>query len=110
LQVAYQIQEKWGNINLSLYGSHYFHDFSKNSIGLNGFLNIRVFKGLSISVNGGVSYINDQLNLVKGELTEAERLLRLQQQASQYDINGGLGLTYVFGSIYNNVVNPRFGR
>jgi hypothetical protein len=110
VRVAYQIQEKWGTINLSLSSSHYFHDFSKNQVGLDGFVNVRVFKGLSVSLNGGVRYFNDQLNLAKGELSEAERLLRLKQQASNYDINASLGLTYVFGSIYNNVVNPRFGR
>jgi hypothetical protein len=110
VQVAYQIQQKWGNINLSLSGSHYFHDFSKNSIGLDGFVNIRVFKGMSLSFNGGVNYINDQINLAKGNLSEAEILLRLKAQASKYSLNGGFGLTYVFGSIYNNVVNPRFGR
>jgi hypothetical protein len=109
IRVAYQIQEKWGNINMSLYGSHYFHDFSKNRVGLNGFVRVRVFKGLSASVNGGVAYINDRLNLAKGELSEAERLLRLKQQESSYELWSGLSLSYTFGSIYNNVVNPRFG-
>jgi hypothetical protein len=109
IRIAYQIQEKWGNINMSLYGSHYFHDFSKNKLGLNGFVRVRVFKGLSASVNGGIAYINDRVNLAKGELSEAERLLRLKQQASNYELWSGLSLSYTFGSIYNNVVNPRFG-
>lgn len=110
LRVAYQVQEKWGSINVSLYGSHYFHDFSKNNIGFNGYVRIRVLKGLSFSINGGAGYINNRINLAKGELSEAERLLRLKQQASNFDIWGGGSLTYVFGSIYSNVVNPRFGR
>ena len=109
IRVAYQVQEKWGNINLSLWASHYFHDFSKNTVGLNGFVRVRVFKGLSFSLNGGVGYINNRINLAKGELSEAERLLRLKQQASKYELWSGLSLTYTFGSIYNNVVNPRFG-
>ena len=110
VRIAYQIQEKWGNINMSLYGSHYFHDFSKNNIGLYGYVRVRVFKGLSFSLNGGAGYINNRINLNKGELSEAERLLRLKQQASNYVVWGGGSLTYIFGSIYNNVVNPRFGR
>lgn len=109
LRVAYQVQEKWGSINLSLEGSNYLHDFSQNRLELDGYVRVRILKGLSISVNGGVGYINDQLNLAKGELSEAERLLRLRQQATRYEIRGGISLTYVFGSIYNNVVNPRFG-
>ncbi len=109
LNVAYQVQEKWGRINLSFFASNYFNDFSKNRVGLNGYVRIRIFKGLSVSMNGGISYLNDRLNLNKGVLTEAERLLRLKQQASNYELWGGASLTYVFGSIYNNVVNPRFG-
>lgn len=109
LRIAYQVQEKWGSINLSLGGSNYLHDFTKNRLELDGFVRVRILKGLSVSINGGVGYINDQMNLAKGELSEAERLLRLRQQASRYEIRGGLSFTYVFGSIFNNVVNPRFG-
>jgi len=109
LRLAYQIQEKWGSINISMAASNYFHDWSKNRIELNGFINFRIIKGLSLRINGEVAYINDQLNLRKGELTEAERLLRLKEQATNYSIGGSLSLTYTFGSIFNNVVNPRFG-
>jgi len=109
LRMAYQVQKKWGSANISLSGSNYFHDFSKNKIELFGYMRLRIVKGLSMSVNGGVAYINDQLNLAKGDLTEAERLLRLKEQATNFSIEGGVSLTYTFGSIYNNIVNPRFG-
>lgn len=109
LSIAYQIQEAWGSINISLSASNYFHDWSKNRIELDGFLRLRIIKGLSLSLNGEIGYINNQLNLRKGSLTEAERLLRLKQQATNYSFGGSIGLTYTFGSIYNNVVNPRFG-
>jgi len=68
-----------------------------------------VLKGLSLSVNGSVSYNNFQPNLRKGEISEADRLLQLKQLASSYFVQGGVSLSYTFGSIYNNVVNPRFG-
>ena len=109
LQVAYQIQEKWGSINVSLEGSNYLHDFSKNKIELDGYINIRIIKGLSFSIRGGIARIHDQLSLVKGELSEADILLQLQEMESAYNIDSSIGLTYTFGSIYNNVVNPRFG-
>lgn len=109
LSIAYQVQEAWGSINISLSASNYFHDWSKNRVELNGFVRLRILKGLSLSLNSEVGYINNQLNLRKGNLTEAERLLRLKQQATNYSIGGSVGLTYTFGSIYNNVVNPRFG-
>ncbi len=109
LQVAYEIQEKWGSINVSLEGSNYLHDFSKNRLELGGFIEVRLLKGLSLQVYGGVARIHDQLSLVKGELSEADILLQLQELATAYSVDGGIELTYTFGSIFNNVVNPRFG-
>ena len=63
-----------------------------------------------MSVNGEAAYINDRLNQRKGELTEAERLLRLKQQATSFEVGASLSINYTFGSIYSNVVNPRFNR
>jgi len=108
LKIAFQIQKKWGYINLLFIGSNYFHDFSKNRIELITSLNVRIFKGLSIQIEGGIAHINDQLNLKKGNVSEAERLLQLRELATKYRVEGGIELTYTFGSIYNNVVNPRF--
>lgn len=110
LEIAYQVQEKWGSINVSLRGSNFFHDFSKNRLELSGFISVRIIKGLSLRIMGGAARVNDQLSLVKGEASEAEILLQLQELETAYSLEGGLGLTYTFGSIYNNIVNPRFGR
>ncbi len=109
LQVAYQVQEKWGSINLALEGSNFFHDFSMNRVELNGYVSIRILKGLSVRVGGSVARINDQLSLVKGEASEAEILLQLQELETSFNVEGEIGLAYTFGSIYNNIVNPRFG-
>jgi hypothetical protein len=102
------VQKKWGSINLALVGSNYFHDFSKNRIELLSSIRIRIFKGLSFQIDGGVAHLSDQLNLKKGSISEAERLLQLRELATKYRIEGGIEITYTFGSIYNNVVNPRF--
>ncbi len=109
LMMAYQVQEKWGSVNLSLEASNYLHDFSKNRLELHGNLKVRIVKGLSLSLYGGVGMIYDQLSLAKGDVSETERLLRLRELATAYSIDGGFGITYTFGSIYNNIVNPRFG-
>jgi hypothetical protein len=94
---------------VSLEGSNFFHDFTKNRIELSGIINIRILKGLSFRIFGGVARINDQLSLVRGEASEAEILLQLQELETSYNAEGRLGITYTFGSIYNNIVNPRFG-
>jgi hypothetical protein len=109
IHMAFQVQEKWGSVNIALEGSNYFHDLSKNRIELNGYVSLRVLKGLSLRVGGAAARINDQLSLVKGEASEAEILLQLQELQTAYNIEGEIAVTYTFGSIYNNIVNPRFG-
>lgn len=107
--IAFQIQKKWGSINLALLTSNFLSDFSKNRIELNTSLNLRIFKGLGLQISGGITRINDQVNLKKGDISEADRLLKLRELSTGYRVEGAIGLTYTFGSIYNNVVNPRFG-
>lgn len=109
LGVAYQVQGKWGSVNISLEGSNYFHDFTKNKIELEGYISIRIVKGLSFGIYGRVARIHDQLSLVKGKISEADILLQITELATEYSVNGGVGITYTFGAIYNNTVNPRFG-
>lgn len=106
---AYEVIQKWGSINVSLEYSNYLHDWSKNNISVFGFLDLRIAKGLTVSLGGSASLIHDQLGLVKGGATTEEVLLRRKQLATQYSYFTSFGLTYTFGSIYNNVVNPRFG-
>jgi len=109
LTIAYKVVETWGDISASLYGDQYFHDLSKNSLGLSATFNIRIFKGLSLNLYGNAYLIHDQLSLAKAGATEQEILTQQRQLASQYSYYASIGLTYTFGSIYNNVVNPRFG-
>jgi hypothetical protein len=109
LEIAFQIQQKWGSVNLSMEASNYFHDWTKNRFELDGSLRVRIFKGLSLQLNGGVALIHDQLSLEKGDVSDAERLLDLKELQTAFTIDGSVGITYTFGSIYNNIVNPRFG-
>ena len=46
--------------------------------------------------------------LAKGERDQADVLLRRQALLTGYEYNAFFGFTYTFGSIFNNVVNPRF--
>lgn len=109
LNIAFDVQKQWGSISLSLLGSNYLHDFSKNRLELNTTMNLRIFKGLSLQVNGSYTYLNDQINLSKGDVSDADQMLELKELATSFKFEGGIGLVYTFGSIYNNIVNPRFG-
>lgn len=106
---AYEVIQKWGSIDLNLDFSNYFHDWTKNNLSLNAFFNLRITKGLSVNFGGGASLIHDQIGLVKSDVSTEEILLRRKELATQYQYFTSFGFTYTFGSIYNNVVNPRFG-
>ncbi len=108
LSLAYKVNKKWGSINTSLSGSDYWHDLSKYNIDLYSSLNIRIIKGLSVRFSGGASLIRNQLSLKKEGASYEEILLRQQQVATNYNYWMSAGLSYTFGSIFNNVVNPRF--
>jgi hypothetical protein len=109
LSAAYEVVQKWGSIDVSLNYSNYLHDWTKNNLSLNGFLDLRIAKGLSVNFGGGASLIHDQLGLVKGGATAEEVLLQRKELATQFEYFTSFGFSYTFGSIYNNVVNPRFG-
>jgi len=109
LEAAYKVVQKWGSVNLSLDWFNYLHDWSKNNISLDGSIEVRLAKGLSLQVGGGAAMIHDQLALVKGGATREEILLKRKELATVYSYFTFFGLSYTFGSIYNNVVNPRFG-
>jgi hypothetical protein len=107
ISITLELKEKWGSVSTSLDAAHYLHDLGKSRVEASGDLSLRLFKGLSIYA--GVSRIHDQLSLPKGEANLEEILLRRTMVATNYSYYGSVGLSYTFGSIYSNVVNPRFG-
>ncbi len=109
LEIDLVLKQPWGTIETSLEGSHYFFDFSKNRLSLDSELSLRLFKGFSLNLRGGYSMIHDQLSLQKSNISPEEVLLRRKQLETQFSYWGSVGISYTFGSIYNNIVNPRFG-
>jgi hypothetical protein len=109
INVAYSVIQKWGQIDLSSEYSNYLYDWSKNNISIYGNLSLRIIKGLQLSFSGGASILHDQLGLAKTGATSEEILLKRKELATQFQYWGSFGVSYTFGSIYNNVVNPRFG-
>jgi hypothetical protein len=109
LSATLEVRDKWGSTDLTLEGSHYFHDFSKLRLRLSGRINLRLFGSLSLDLSGSIAMIRDDLSLRKGKADVADVLTRVQRLASDYDINTRIGFRYTFGSIFSNVVNPRFG-
>lgn len=109
LTASLSLKQPWGSVSSSLEGAAYMHDLSKNHLVFFNSLDLRLFKGFSLFFFGQASLLRDQLYLPRGSLSDAERLLRRRQLATSYTYFFNIGLSYSFGSIFNNIVNPRFG-
>jgi hypothetical protein len=109
LQVVLEIKEPWGSLGGSLTGSTFIPDFKYNNLRAEFGAYINLFKGFSFNVGGQFSRVRDQLSLPAREYTQEEILLELKRLATDYSLRFEIGINYRFGSIYSNVVNPRFG-
>jgi hypothetical protein len=108
LAVAIGFNQQWGSSNFSFRGGHFLNDASFWSFNMNGDVEWRVYRGLSLSFNARAAIIRDDRAVLKGDASVEEVLLQLRKLSSTYSFQAGFGISYSFGSIYNNVVNPRF--
>lgn len=109
LTASIDLKQPWGSVSSSLEGAAYIDDFTKRHLIFFNSLDLHLFKGFSFFSFGQISLLRDQLYLPRGDLSDQERLLRQRQLATSYTYFVNLGLSYSFGSIFNNIVNPRFG-
>lgn len=109
LELSLSIKDRWGSARVSLDGSHYFHDFSKSRMRFSYNLDFRLYKGLSLDINGNFQAIQNQLSLSKGGDSDEDVLLAIKAQQTNFRYWVNMGISYTFGSIYSSVVNPRFG-
>lgn len=103
-------RQPWGSVESRLEWSQYLHDLSLNRLEFTGEVSLRLVRGLSLELGGNASRIRDQISLPRRDATPEEILLRLRELQSGYEVGFVVGVSYSFGSIFNNVVNPRFGR
>ena len=109
-----EFEQPWGEASASFEASSYLTDFSESLLDLYrlqvfGFLQVRLVRGLSVFAFGNISRIRDQVFLPKEEASEEEILLGNVRLPTSFRYRLSVGLSYTFGSIYNNIVNPRFG-
>ncbi len=107
LGVSVQFRQPWGSVSSGLRGLQYFHDTSLYRLVFNGNVSLRIGRGISLNVGGSYQRINDQLSLPRGDASLEDILLERRRLATAYRGSGTVGLSYTFGSIFTNVVNPR---
>jgi hypothetical protein len=107
LSLAYSQREQWGNVYSSVTFKNFMNNFSENSITLNGGLNFRIWKGLSWNLSGSYSLLNDEINLRKEEASSDDVITGARRAPTNMRYSFNTGLSFTFGSVYNNVVNTR---
>lgn len=108
LVIASEATQPWGSVFGSISASQYLSEPSKYRIDGFMYAEWRVTRGLRVNFDIGYTKYRDQINLKKGTATPQEVLLRLRQLQTGYSYYGSVGLSYTFGSVFSNVVNPRF--
>lgn len=107
--VGYDVRQPWGEGSATLETAGFLDDLTQYRLEFEGEIDIRLFRGFSFEVGGSAALIRDQLALVKREATPEDILLRLRELRTDYQYEMRVGFSYTFGSIFNPVVNPRFG-
>lgn len=107
--VALDLRQPWGSTTLSMDVQQYLDEPRNYRWSSYGNANVRVFKGFSFNLYGGYERLRDQIYISAQGATRDEILTRQRQLETGFYYWGGIGLSYTFGSIYNNIVNPRFG-
>ncbi|MHB0962733.1 MAG: DUF481 domain-containing protein [Gemmatimonadaceae bacterium] len=108
VEVEYRTREPWGSASVTAQHRNFITDATKRTTEINAGFNVRLFRGFSVNASGGYEWIRDQVYLPRGEQDAVDVLLRRRALLSGFQYEMRLGLSYTFGSIYNNVVNPRF--
>jgi hypothetical protein len=106
LQVSQR--QTWGDASLTVRGSHYLHDFDRNNLEVSGNISFRITRGLDVNFGGSYTLVADQLYLPFEQLTDDELLTGVRSAFTDKEYFVFFGLSFQFGSIFNNVVNNRF--
>lgn len=108
LSLSLDLRQPWGSTEFEIEGSSFLHDLGKLRLELFGEAEFRVFKGLSVGFFGSVALLRDQLYISKEGSTPEDVIAQRRQLETAYQYWGYVQLSYTFGSIYSNIVNPRF--
>ncbi|TDD95951.1 hypothetical protein [Flavobacterium cellulosilyticum] len=108
VDVTYTHIAPWGNISSTLTGSDYLNHAKAYRVDLVNQVNFRVAKGLFFNITGNASLINNQLSLSSVSLTPEQIILKQRETLTNFSYSMQVGVRYTFGSIFNNIVNPRY--
>jgi len=108
LLVNLSLNQKWGTISTGMNYRNFFHNWRLYNLSFNTYVDVRLTGNLSFNIYAFPSIVRDQVFLPKGDATADDILSRRRQLQTNYNFYMGFGVTYRFGSVLNNFVNPRF--
>lgn len=107
LELRADFTQPWGELGGSLEAEMFLDDPAQHRIDLDSNLELRLTRGLSLDIRGEVSRIKNQIFLPREDIPDEDILLERRQLGTDYRYELNVGLSFTFGSIFNNVVNPR---
>lgn len=102
-----ELTKDWGDLSTWVSYSNFLNNFKFWRAQIEFDASFNLFKGFSLNINLNASLIQNQVSLRAEEASEDEILLRQVQLPTSFQYWGSIGFSYTFGSIYNNIVNPR---
>ena len=108
LLARYAVTQPWGEASGSVTYSQFLNHTEQYRAEFFGNLEFRITRGLAIELSGEYSRIRDQRFVPKEDISDQDVLLERLALATDYEYEIEIGFSFTFGSIFNNVVNPRF--
>ncbi len=102
-----ELTKEWGYFATWMSYSNFLNNFKFWRAQVELEANFNLFKGFSLNINLNTSLIQNQVSLRAEEASDNDILLRQVQLPTSFQYWGSIGFSYTFGSIYNNIVNPR---
>jgi hypothetical protein len=109
VDVSLGLRQPWGQAGASFVFRQQLQATERTNTSINGNINVRLLRSLTLNTSGRYSRIRDQFTLKRGNATDDEVLLRQRQLATGYRYSFSIGFGYSFGALSNTTVNPRFG-
>ena len=108
LRLGLGLNQPWGTVSLSASARQYLNHPDQYALGGFGSVDVRLWKGLSVSGYVVVDVLRNQRQLSGEGVSPEDVLLQRRALETGYQYFGGVGVSYTFGSKFSGVVNPRF--
>lgn len=109
-EFTYDNAQTWGSFNFSISGNQILDkdDLMKYNVRISSNIDWNITKGLSLNYWAYINFDRAQIHLPLEGATYEEIILRQKELESNFFYFMNFGISYTFGSMKNNVVNPRF--